>query len=119
MIQLRLTGLQILSDQHSDLFKPDCVAKQFQTSDGSWYDDLMVAISDKTSAVDALTLVIEQGEGTSGKKIPIPYTFQSHFEIFDELSNQRILCYDVVQNPKTENLKNETVYPVSYSMCCS
>lgn len=34
------------------LFDPSTLGKQFQTSDGSWYDDDMTVIHDLKSAVD-------------------------------------------------------------------
>ncbi|KAG8856460.1 hypothetical protein FRB96_006426 [Tulasnella sp. 330] len=82
------------------IFNPDTIGKQFQTADGSWYDEDMTVIRDIESAKTALTLIIEQGEGSTGKAIK--NTIQSHFEVFKELHELDLDCYPVVTNPSTE-----------------
>jgi len=110
-----LTGLKILYEKYKsegkELFDPKTISKQFQTADGSWYDDDMTVIHDLDSAVKAMTIIIEQGEGSTGQSIK--NTVQSHYQVFKELYDEHpLICYPIVENPVTENFKDETIYKV-------
>ncbi|KAF9070234.1 ferritin-like-domain-containing protein [Rhodocollybia butyracea] len=110
--QALLAGLKIISDKYDAegrvLFQPDSEGQQFHTADGSWYDDAMIRITDLKSAVDALTLVIEQGEGSTG--VSVKDTIQTHYEVFSELRDDEekhpLDCYPVVENPETYKFEN-------------
>jgi hypothetical protein len=108
-----MTGLEILYEKYKlegrELFDPDTLSKQFQTADGSWYDDDMTVIHDLDSAVKAMTIIIEQGEGSTGESVK--NTVQSHYQVFKELYEEHpLICYPVVENPVTESFKGEKIY---------
>jgi hypothetical protein len=101
-----------MKQQGKELFDPNMVSKQFQTADGSWYDDGMTVIDSLQNAEDALNIIIEQGEGSTGD-VSIPNTIQSHYDVFKELYDKHPLdCYPVVENPITDNFKTEKIYKV-------
>jgi hypothetical protein len=110
-----IQGMDVLSDNLGDkLFDPSTVTKQFQTADGSWYDGDMTAISDIDTARAALTVVIEQGEGSTGQAIK--NTVQSHYQVFRELQkNPELDCYPVVLNPITSQYEGQKIHKVMSS----
>ena len=113
-----MPGLKILDAKYKlegkSLFDPKTISKQFQTADGSWYDDDMTVIHDLESAMKAMTIIIEQGEGSTGESVK--NTIQSHYQVFKELYDEHpLICYPVVENPVTENFKNEPIYNVRAS----
>jgi hypothetical protein len=107
-----ILGLETLSDTlEEELFDPSSVTKQFQTADGSWYDGDMTAINNIDTARAALTVVIEQGEGSTGA--PVKNTIQSHYQVFRELQkNPELDCYPVVVNPVTSKYEGKPIYKV-------
>src|SRR5882762_1348340 len=113
-----MAGLEILYEKYKlegkELFDPETLSKQFHTADGSWYDDDMTVIHDLDSAVKAMTIIIEQGEGSTGESVK--NTVQSHYQVFKELYDEHpLICYPVVENPVTENFKSEPIYNVRAS----
>ena len=112
-----LTGIKLLhkkyKDEGKELFHPSTFSKQSQTADGSWYDDDMTMILDLESAVNVMTIIIEQGEGSTGESVK--NTVQSHYQVFKELYDDPLICYPVVESPVTESFKGETIYNVRSS----
>ncbi|KAF8201995.1 ferritin-like-domain-containing protein [Mycena galopus ATCC 62051] len=105
-----LRGLRILNQKFEEegkqLFLTHTCAKQFQTADGSWYDDDMMIIDSIQSAEVALNIVIQQGEGSTGE--PVKNTVQSHYQVFTELVEEHPLnCWDVIENPKTSTFADQ------------
>lgn len=115
LISVLFLGLDIVNNRMNaagrSLFLSATSGKQFDPDDRSWFDEGMAVISDLPTASTALNLIVEQGEGTSGA--PIPGGGQSHYEIFKELLNGNLDCYDVVENINPDNYKQEKFYPVS------
>jgi hypothetical protein len=112
-----LTGIKLLhkkyKDEGKELFHPSTFSKQFQTADGSRYDDDTTVIHDLESVVNAMTIIIEQGEGSNGESVK--NTVQSHYQVFKELYDDPLICYPAVENPVTESFKGETIYNVRSS----
>jgi len=115
-----MTGIKIINqtykDQKKPLFLESSFTKQFQTADGSWYDDEMTVIRDIDDAVESMTIIIEQGEGSTGE--PVKNTIKSHYEVFKDLCeslDHPLLCYDVPSNPKTSDYVSEKPYKVRIS----
>ncbi|GJJ10940.1 hypothetical protein Clacol_005169 [Clathrus columnatus] len=91
------------------------VEKQLQYGDGSWYNDEMVVVKDLNSALKALDIIIDQGEGsqreppvraTGSLDPPAPFGVKSQFEIFEDIYKGPPLdYYEVFENPKTESFK--------------
>ncbi|GJJ10926.1 hypothetical protein Clacol_005155 [Clathrus columnatus] len=89
--------------------------KQLQYGDGSWYNDEMVVVEDLNSALKALGIILDQGEGsqrqppirgTGSLDPPPPFAVRSHFEIFEDLYKGPPLdCYEVLENPKTKTFE--------------
>jgi len=111
-----MEGLKELDQEYKsrgeNLFDPATFSKQFQTADGSWYDEDMTVIRDIDNAVAAMTIIIQQGEGAQlgedGKPIAIKNTIQSHYQVFEDIHAMNFECYPVVSNPETERFTEHT-----------
>ena len=113
-----MTGIKIIDqtykDQGKSLFKEP--SKQFHTADGSWYDNEMTVIRNIQDAVESMTIIIEQGEGSTGESVK--NTIKSHYEVFKDLwesLDHPLDCYDVPENPKTSDYASEKPYKVRVS----
>ena len=75
--------------------------KQFSGMD--FFDDQMVVITDRSSALNAMTTIIEQGEGN----VAVP---DSHYSVFVKLYLNRESwgLYNVPKNPKTKDYKGNS-----------
>ncbi|CAE6411729.1 unnamed protein product, partial [Rhizoctonia solani] len=91
------------------LFDPQYNDRQFTPDDGA-YPDGMIQIKNLNDALEAMKLIVEQGEGSTVTEHAAPGE-ESHWQIFESLVNANIPHYDVVQDPKTgdpafnENIK--------------
>jgi len=62
----------------------------------------------------ALTLVIEQGEGATGRSESDP----SHYQVFKKLHEEHDLnCWPVVENPKTAEFEKKAPKIYKVSIC--
>jgi len=107
------SGYKSIGDFYEDLEKglrqlPDSdfahnADKQFSGQD--FFDDQMVIIKDQKTALDALTRIIEQGEGN----VAIP---DSHYSVYVKLYLNRGAweSYNVRVNPKTKDFKGESTH---------
>lgn len=91
----------------SKLFLAETTPKQFNDTDGSWYEGNMKVITSLEEAESALEVIIEQGEGAT---INTP---NSHYQIFKALwENYAYQTYNVVENPQSDTYKSEKFYGV-------
>jgi len=85
----------------------------------------MIVVTDISSARAAIKTIVEQGEGSTRPARPPPQPkestveptppllFKSHFEIFEEVySGNPLKCYNLLENPRTEELSNNIFHPV-------
>jgi hypothetical protein len=74
---------------------------------GSWDDEDMKVISDLKAAKDAMTLIIEQGEGSKDEEKG------SHYKTFQQLFNEdELATYPVPENPKTKAYEGFDIHTV-------
>lgn len=103
----RAVGIRELAPKHPDLFAHN-TSKQLRGSE--FFDSKMTVITDEASALEALTTIVDQGEGSIG----IP---NSHYAIFVDLYQQhkQWVCVDYVEDPSTISYKdkNNVAYHVS------
>jgi hypothetical protein len=68
----------------------------------------MTAIKNFTNAKVAMTLIIEQGEGST-----TPDSHDSHYKIFKDLTDKdKLDTYEVPTNPQTKEYEKSIFYPV-------
>jgi hypothetical protein len=108
------SGLRTIHHKDGDaIFHSDSFTRQFHSADGSWYDEDMTVVRDLDSAETALNVVIDQGEGNMNR--PVQNTVQTHYQVFTELQDQTkhpLVCYPVLENPKTSKFSNTDIYKV-------
>ncbi|KAG8708888.1 hypothetical protein FRC08_018655 [Ceratobasidium sp. 394] len=98
-----VTGFKSLHKKVGDeLFDLDTLDRQFSPKDDSYPDGGMIQIKDLGSAIQAMTLIIEQGEGTSGT---VQLSTPSHWQIFKGLQDADIPYHLAVEDPKTEEFE--------------
>jgi Ferritin-like len=100
------------------LFLKDTLTKQLNARDGSWDNDDMTPIGDLTSALSALELIIDQGEGTDGTHK------HCHFQVFRDIAKKYfpnspgnpdlLQYYDVMENIDAKDYKDQ---PGLYEVC--
>jgi len=104
-----IRGLRILDKKFKEegkaLFDPATVPFQFNSHDGSWHAEDMTAIADFQTALKAITFIVEQGEGSTGKG-----TVESHYDMFKRLKKADLGLYPVVDNPITNNFRGQKVH---------
>ena len=88
------------------LFLKDTLTKQLNARDGSWDNDDMTPIGDWDSASQALELIIDQGEGTTGDHE------HSHYNVFAQIVADQLEYYDVVENIDSKDYEHETFHKV-------
>ena len=112
-------------DASANIFNPQTINRQFSYEDGSWYDKSMIVVKDINSAQEAITTIVDQGEGSTTspprpelptgrvfEPIP-PLPIRSHFQVFEDLYNgPKLDHYKFLKNPKTIDLEKEKAYPV-------
>lgn len=112
-------------DASANLFDPKTINRQFSYEDGSWYDKSMIVVKDINSAQEAITTIVDQGEGSTTspprpelptgrvfEPIP-PLPIRSHFQVFEDLYNgPKLDHYTFVKNPKTIDLINHRAHSV-------
>jgi len=88
----RRRGIKTLSDNDFD----NNADKQFRGVD--FFDDRMVVVEDKHTALKALEVIVDQGEGNVGVE-------DSHYSIFLDLylNQGEWECYNVKKDVKTEH----------------
>ncbi|CAE7153234.1 unnamed protein product [Rhizoctonia solani] len=99
-------GIKTVHDQMAKegkaLFDPQYTDRQFTPDDGS-YGDEMTQIKTLDDALNAMELIIEQGEGTQVTTPAAPGQETSHWQIFQSLLGADIPHYDTVQDPKVDD----------------
>jgi Ferritin-like len=87
-----LVGIEIVSKKEPGLFNKPRLDLQF----GGDMFSRNIQIKDKESALKAIELITEQGEGGISVK-------ESHYTIFVDLYHrqQSWACYDVIKDPKS------------------
>lgn len=104
-------GIQELSAKDPDLFSG---SRANQLRGSEFFDSKMTVVYDKVTALEALTTIVDQGEGSIG----IP---ESHYTIFVDLYQQhkQWRCVDYVDKPSTAayESKNKVAYHVSPLSC--
>lgn len=111
------SGLKILNDKMPDLFDPSSKGNQFVPEDRIYRDEGLHAITNLSEALAALTLIVEQGEGSTGTdNLDTP----SHFEIFKALSEQDVAYIPTVEDPVTSQFEGniQTVMLASDAAYC-
>lgn len=92
-------GIKELSATNEDLFSSN---RSNQLRGSEFFDSKMTVIYDKVTALEALTTIVDQGEGSIG----VP---ESHYTIFVDLyqQHQQWECVDYVDEPSTTSYKNK------------
>ncbi|CAE7234188.1 unnamed protein product [Rhizoctonia solani] len=100
-------GIKIIQDEMEKegkaLFDPQYTNRQFTDDDGAYPDGGMTQIKTLKDALDAMELIIEQGEGTQVTTPAAPGEETSHWQIFQALLGTDIPHYDTVQDPKVDD----------------
>ncbi|KAF8868017.1 ferritin-like-domain-containing protein [Gymnopilus junonius] len=114
-------GLKFLSGIVKDLFQPDKAKYQF--SPGLGYQARnrdtggSIVVTDLESALNALTLIVVQGEGSPGPYDDPDKLEHDHFDVFTDLKNGDASweVYPVVENPVTSDYwkYDKRIYQVS------
>ncbi|QRV78533.1 ferritin-like protein [Ceratobasidium sp. AG-Ba] len=103
-----IAAMQNYDKEHpGKLFDPSTANRQFNQDDSVSIDG-MNPITDIASAVTAMTLIIDQGEGGGS-------VTESHWATFNELKNQTIEYYEVVSDPHTSDSRYEGL-PIKTAM---
>ncbi|EIW65207.1 uncharacterized protein TRAVEDRAFT_42584 [Trametes versicolor FP-101664 SS1] len=106
-------GIQELSAKDPDLFSG---SRANQLRGSEFFDSKMTVVYDKVTALEALTTIVDQGEGSIG----IP---ESHYTIFVDLYQQhkQWRCVDYVDEPSTAayESKNKVAYHLSRAVDAS
>ncbi|KAH7332653.1 ferritin-like-domain-containing protein [Rhizoctonia solani] len=90
------------------MFDKTSIDKQWKK--GDFFEDVAV-IDNLETALDKLTLIIEQGEGGSVGSQNIPG--ESHYEVFQRLVEKKLSVHKLVHDPKTARFEGkEKLYPV-------
>ncbi|KAG8741249.1 hypothetical protein FRC10_003129 [Ceratobasidium sp. 414] len=98
-----VAGFRSLHKKLGDaLFDLSTLSRQFSPDDDSYPDGGMIQIKDLDSAIKAMTLIIEQGEGTTGT---VQLSTPSHWQIFKKLEDMVIPYYLAVEDPKTSEFE--------------
>ncbi|CAE6476664.1 unnamed protein product [Rhizoctonia solani] len=83
------------------LFDPSTFDIQFAKEE--FFDDDMTQIESLDSAMKAINLIVEQGEGSEVAEQTSDAESKSHWAIFKRLQDVKIPHYDVVEDPETKD----------------
>lgn len=76
-----------------------------------FFGDQLVIIKDKASALKAMNIVVEQGEGNG-------VVDNSHYNVFTNLYHRKALdLHNMPENPKTSDYKETSPYIYAVSGC--
>ncbi|KAJ8456662.1 hypothetical protein ONZ45_g18632 [Pleurotus djamor] len=89
---------------------------QFSSDDGIYFDEKsggVVQVVDLKSAVDALEIIVEQGEGTNGQPVDRDPNELAHFFKFLTLLSKQPTTVNTVSNPITSDYKDPKIAAVA------
>jgi hypothetical protein len=111
-------GLTYVNSNDPTLFQT--ASLPFQFPPGSVYNPVvpdaggLVAVSDLQSSLDAITIIVDQGEGNPGPYDDPKKLEKDHFAVFTDLktgtTDWNVL--PVPTNPKSDDYKGTPLYPV-------
>lgn len=103
-------GLKAVAAEHPEILGHN---REMQFNGYEFYDREMVVVKDLDTALHAMDIIVDQGEGSVGVE-------DSHYRVFLELYRNRDMweCWPVEKNPHTSNYKPDSfLYYVRRPSC--